>query len=56
MNTSTTEKSKTTLIALAVAMLLSSGLAGCNTTAGFGQDVEAAGDAIEDKAQKEKGY
>jgi predicted small secreted protein len=25
--------------------------AACNTTEGFGKDVEAAGDAIEDKAQ-----
>jgi entericidin B len=27
------------------------GLAACNTTKGLGQDVEAAGDAIEDTAQ-----
>ena len=28
------------------------GAAACNTTKGFGQDVEAAGDKIEDTAQK----
>jgi predicted small secreted protein len=27
------------------------GLAACNTTKGFGQDVEATGDAIEDTAE-----
>lgn len=31
-----------------VALLL--GLAGCNTVEGFGEDVESAGDAIEDEA------
>jgi entericidin B len=30
------------------------GLAACNTTEGFGQDVEAAGDEIEDAARKAK--
>lgn len=28
--------------------------AGCNTTEGFGQDVEATGDAIEDAAEDAK--
>ena len=32
------------------------GLSGCNTTAGMGENVEAAGDAIEDKAQETEPY
>lgn len=31
-------------------------LGGCNTTQGVGEDVEALGDTIEDKATEEKGY
>jgi predicted small secreted protein len=31
-------------------------LAGCNTTAGLGQDLEAAGEAIEDEAKEQKRY
>jgi predicted small secreted protein len=35
-------------LASAAALLL--GLAGCNTIEGVGEDIEAAGDAIEDEA------
>ncbi len=38
--------------ALALAILV----AGCNTMRGVGQDVEAAGDAIEKKANQKKTY
>jgi predicted small secreted protein len=31
-------------------------LGGCNTISGIGEDVEAAGAAIEDEAQEEKRY
>lgn len=31
-------------------------LAGCNTTAGLGEDLEAAGEAIEGEAQEAKSY
>ena len=47
---------KPLLLALAAAAFASSGLTGCNTTAGMGQDIEAAGDAIHDKAEEKKGY
>lgn len=44
------EKFATALIAL---MLLSGGIAlsACNTTEGVGEDIEAAGDAIDDAAE-----
>ena len=32
--------------------LILAGLAGCNTTRGVGQDVQAAGDAIEETAEE----
>jgi predicted small secreted protein len=35
---------------LMLLMLVALAAAGCNTTKGFGQDVEATGDAIEDTA------
>lgn len=31
-------------------------VAGCNTMAGFGRDVEKAGDKIENKAEQKKNY
>ena len=31
-------------------------LSGCNTIKGAGQDIKAAGDAIEDKAEDKKTY
>ncbi|WP_306016623.1 entericidin A/B family lipoprotein [Oceanicaulis sp. MMSF_3324] len=39
------------LCALAVSTLI---LAGCNTIAGAGQDIEEAGDAIEDTAEENR--
>ena len=35
---------------LLLIMLLGAGLAGCNTMEGFGRDVEAAGEKIEEEA------
>ena len=35
-------------------LILAGGLAGCNTTSGVGQDIEAAGGAIEDAAEDAK--
>ena len=37
-----------------LAMLSLGGLTACNTTEGFGQDVEAAGDQIEETARDAK--
>ena len=45
-----------TLLLSALLGFFSLGLFGCNTTAGFGEDVEAAGEAIEGKAEEKKGY
>jgi predicted small secreted protein len=39
-------------LSLAGALGLMLGLAACNTVEGFGEDVEAAGDAIEDEASE----
>ncbi|MEJ2256659.1 MAG: entericidin A/B family lipoprotein [Woeseiaceae bacterium] len=41
-----------TRIAVLLTALLGFGLGGCNTTQGFGEDVEAAGEAIEDTAEE----
>jgi entericidin A len=41
-----------TRIAVLLIALLGFGLGACNTTQGFGEDVEAAGDAIEDTAEE----
>lgn len=38
------------ILYLTLLFLLALAAAGCNTTEGFGQDVEEAGDAIEDTA------
>ena len=46
-------------ITLLVLLALGAGplaLSGCNTTAGIGKDLEAAGDTIEEKAEGNKGY
>jgi entericidin A len=42
-----------TLIAMLLISLLSLSIAGCNTTRGFGQDLEKLGDNIEDAAERE---
>lgn len=44
------------LSAFLMALLFTLGLAGCNTMEGAGQDMEAAGDAIEDSASENKNY
>lgn len=44
------------LLVLIISSLMTVFLSGCNTTAGIGKDIEAAGDAIEDKAEEEKKY
>ncbi|MCB1800178.1 MAG: entericidin A/B family lipoprotein [Gammaproteobacteria bacterium] len=41
---------------IGAALLVPLFLAGCNTVSGLGEDVEAAGDAIEKSAEKNKGY
>ena len=41
---------------LALVLVSAFFLSACNTVAGMGADVEAAGEAIEDKAEKEKRY
>ncbi|MGB3210200.1 MAG: entericidin A/B family lipoprotein [Desulforhopalus sp.] len=44
-------------LSLLFLLLLSVGtLTSCNTMSGIGQDVEAAGDAIEDTAEDKKSY
>lgn len=56
MKTRTTES---IINAIFVATLLIAGsvlVSACNTVAGIGEDVEAAGDAVENKAEKEKSY
>lgn len=44
---------KTTMITLLLGFLACAA-AGCNTTRGIGQDVEATGEAIEEAAEKTK--
>lgn len=39
------------ILYLMLLMLIALAAAGCNTTEGFGQDVEATGEAIEDTAE-----
>lgn len=41
---------------LFLALLIPAFLTGCNTMSGMGEDVESAGDAIEDSAEKNKSY
>lgn len=43
-----------TLYLLLLMMTFTLGAAGCNTTEGFGQDVEATGEAIEEAADDAK--
>lgn len=46
----------TVLLTLLVVAGTGSLVAACNTTAGAGKDISAAGRAIEDSADKNKGY
>lgn len=39
------------LLALAVVLGMTAGLAGCNTVEGVGRDVEGAGEAVQDTSQ-----
>lgn len=43
---------KLAIQALLLAFLFGAGLAGCNTVEGFGEDLEAAGDNLEDEAEE----
>jgi predicted small secreted protein len=56
MSNSRTRSIRLLLLALAASAFSTLGLSGCNTTAGMGENVEAAGDAIEDKAEETKPY
>jgi len=44
------------LLMLAAVLMLQLTLAGCNTISGMGEDIEAAGDAIEDTAEEKRPY
>lgn len=44
------------LALLTLLLSLGAALAGCNTIRGAGQDVEAAGEAIEEEAEEAKSY
>lgn len=44
------------VLALMTAAFAALGLAGCNTTEGIGEDIEAAGSAIDKKAEEKKTY
>lgn len=56
MNSKTTQAVRGIALAVFAAVLFSNGLTGCSTVAGVGEDMEAAGDAIQDKANEEKNY
>ncbi len=47
---------RTLLLALVAVFAVPLGLTACNTTAGIGADIEAAGEAIEDEAKDNKRY
>jgi len=46
----------TSLVVLGVLLALAGGLSACNTVKGAGQDLKAAGQAIERKAEQKKHY
>lgn len=52
MTTGLFDTSRLLAISWLVGTFMAFGLSGCNTTQGFGEDVEAAGDAIEDAAEE----
>lgn len=58
MNIKTKTGSRLSALLLVVLMAGSSlvALSGCNTTAGMGKDLEAAGEAINEEAEEEKKY
>jgi len=53
MTTQQQEKSLN-LILVAILALLTLGLAGCNTTEGFGKDIEGAGNSLQKEANANK--
>jgi predicted small secreted protein len=56
VSNSKTRSIRLLLLALAASAFSTLGFGGCNTAAGMREDVEAAGDAIEDKAQETEPY
>ena len=56
MSSFSSKNCRRALLALITLGLTSIWLTGCNTTAGIGKDIEAAGDAIEEKAEETKRY
>jgi predicted small secreted protein len=48
------KKTIATLLSLSFILSCAFGLAGCNTVKGVGQDVQKAGSAIENAAEKKK--
>ena len=51
-----TQKPSFSALLVLIAFGASFFLIGCETTAGAGRDIEAAGDAIEDAAESNQGY
>ncbi len=45
-----------TLIVSIFMLAMGSMLAGCNTSAGLGKDIQAAGGALSSEAKEQKGY
>lgn len=56
MNIKTGSKLSTLLLVILMAGSSLVALSGCNTTAGMGKDLEAAGEAINEEAEEEKKY
>ena len=56
MSSTSSKNLRVMLLSLIAVGFASISLTGCNTTAGIGKDIEAAGDAIEGKAEEEKKY
>ena len=54
----TTEKEKIMKRKLAAVLLIAciAGLAGCNTMAGAGKDIQQGGESLENSAEKHKSY
>lgn len=54
--TATQPLNRRTAMLFSALLLAPLALAGCNTVSGLGEDVEAAGGAIEESAEKNKKY
>jgi len=50
------ETTRKLLYGIPLMLFLLASLAGCNTTAGFGEDVEEAGGFIEEEAEEAENY